>query len=229
MEPSSAKVQSKTSAAYLPFSTLLTALDHLKAVTVPNEIEAGTFRSLSGQARNQIISAFKFFGLIDEGGAPQPDLYALIENEADRKKVVKKLIEKHYPDIVALDFAKITANQLDDKLSGERYNISGETKKKAKTFLLKAAQYAGFTVHPNLTKITRNRKSGGSKKVATPKAAIRESGSSIQPPPLNPDAVRMPIPLSPDRTAYVELPKDWTPQDAKKLLALLKLSLDVND
>ncbi len=73
MEDSSPKAQPKTSAAYLPFSTLLTALDHLKAVTVPNEIEAGTFRSLSGQARNQIISAFKFLGLINDGGTPQPD------------------------------------------------------------------------------------------------------------------------------------------------------------
>ncbi len=161
---------------------------------------------------------------------PNLILYALVENEAERKKVVKKLIEKHYPDIVALDFAKITANQLDDKLSGERYNISGETKKKAKTFLLKAAQYAGLTVHPNLTKITRNRKSGGAKKAATPKAAAAtgETGNQVQHLP-NPDVLRMPIPLSPDRTAYVELPKDWSNNDARKLLALLKLSLDVND
>jgi hypothetical protein len=61
---------------------------------------------------------------------------------------------------VALDFSKLTPTQLDQALSDKRYNIGGETKKKAKTFLLKAAQYAGFTVHSLLTKITRNRRRG---------------------------------------------------------------------
>lgn len=230
MDVTRATAQMKTSAAYLPFSTLLTALDHLKAVTVPNEIEAGTFRSMSGQARNQIISAFKFFGLINEQGVPQPDLHALVENEAERKKVVKKLIEKYYPDIVALDFAKITANQLDDKLSGDRYNISGETKKKAKTFLLKAAQYAGFTVHPNLTKITRNRKAGGRRSGAQQ----REEDNGIREPPpyKTPPATPNgdPIALSPGRVAYLQLPDgELTQQEAKKLVGMIKLYLNVED
>ena len=159
--------KTKYPAAYLPLATFLTALDHLKAVSIPNQIETGTFPSLSSQAKSQILSAFRFFELIDGQGIPQPELTHLVHEDAERKATIKRLIEKYYPDIVALDFAKMTPNQLDEKLSGERYNIGGETKKKAKTFLLKAAQYAGFTVHPLLIKITRNRKGSGKRSNST--------------------------------------------------------------
>jgi hypothetical protein len=159
------EADAKTSAAYLPFKTFLTGLDYLKTVSIPNQVEPGAFHGMSGQARSQVISAFKFFKLIDAKGTPQPDLHELVNNDTEERKViVKRLIENRYPDIVALDFAKMTPNQLDEKLSGEQYNIGGETKKKAKTFLLKAAIYAGFKVHPLLTKITRNRRREGGKR-----------------------------------------------------------------
>lgn len=155
-----AEQKNKYPVAYLPFSTLITGLDHLKQISIPNEIEAGTFPSMSSQSKSQLLSALRFFELIDGDGKPKPELTALAYKDDQRKALMKGLIEKHYPDIVALDFAKITPTQLDNALSGERYNVSGETKKKAKTFLLKAAQFAGFTVHPLLIKITRNRKGG---------------------------------------------------------------------
>lgn len=150
-------------AAYLPMSTLLTALDHLKAVSVPNKIDGGTFPSMSSQLRSQLISGLRFFELIDGDGTPSPLLTDLATKDASRKEIVKQLLETHYPDIVALDFAKITPKQLDEHLSADKYGVQGDTKKKAKTFLLKAAQYAGFTVHPLLTKITRNRNKGSKK------------------------------------------------------------------
>jgi hypothetical protein len=146
-------------AAYLPMSTFLTGLEHLKAVSVPNKIDANTFPSMSPQLKSQLLSGLRFFELIDSDGTPAPLLLDLVNKEGSRKEIVKQLIETHYPEIVALDFGKITPKQLDDTLA-EHYGVQGDTIKKAKTFLLKAAQYAGFTVHPLLTKITRTRRSG---------------------------------------------------------------------
>lgn len=37
--------------------------------------------------------------------------------------------------------------------------------------------------------------------------------------------IRMPIPLGPNRIAYVELPSDWNNKDRVKLIKLLELSL----
>lgn len=153
----------KYPAAYLPYSTLITGLDHLKAVSIPNRIENSTFPSMSSQNQSQMLSALRFFRLVDANGIPQAALTPLVNNTEERNALLKVLIEEHYPDIVKLDLAKMTPSQLDEAFDNEHYNVSGETKKKAKTFLLKAAQAAGFKVHPLLVKITRNRK-GGNKK-----------------------------------------------------------------
>jgi len=157
----------KYPAAYLPYSTLITGLDHLKAVSIPNRIENQTFPSMSSQSQSQMLSALRFFKLIDANGIPQPALTPLVNNQTERQGLLKALIEEHYPDIVKLDLSKMTPSQLDEAFDNEHYNVSGETKKKAKTFLLKAAQAAGFKVHPLLVKITRNRKSGGKKSAST--------------------------------------------------------------
>jgi hypothetical protein len=151
----------KYPAAYLPYSTLITGLDHLKAVSIPNRIENSTFPSMSSQNQSQMLSALRFFKLVDANGIPQAALTPLVNNTEERKALLKALIEEHYPDIVKLDLAKMTPSQLDEAFDNEHYNVSGETKKKAKTFLLKAAQAAGFKVHPLLVKITRNRRPGG--------------------------------------------------------------------
>lgn len=184
------------SAAYLPFATFTSALDELKQIGIPNKIERSTFPSKSGQDQTQIVSALKFFDLIADDGTPQPLLSDLVNKENEqRKPLIKQLIETHYSDIVALDFAKLTPSQLDQALSDQKYNIQGETKKKAKTFLLKAAKFAGYTIHQNLTKITRNRKGarkgaagedeqsnngGGSVRQPTPPAPAQESKSPYQ-------------------------------------------------
>jgi hypothetical protein len=146
--------------AYLPFATFLTGLDHLAAISIPNEIEARTFTSMNPHNKAQMVSALKFFGLINKENKPQPLLSDLAHKTEQRKELIRKLIETHYPDIVALDFSKITPTQLDNALGSKKYNVSGDTKKKAKAFLLKAAQFAGYTPHPLLTKITRNRRKG---------------------------------------------------------------------
>jgi len=144
---------------------------------VPNKIDARTFPSMSSQLSSQLLSGLRFLELIDADGTPDPLLITLATKEGSRKEILKGLIETHYPEIIALDLAKITPKQLDDTLT-EHYGVQGETTKKAKTFLLKAAQYAGYTVHPLLTKITRNRKGG---KRATGKMERGGSGIQIHP------------------------------------------------
>src|SRR5437588_12079459 len=107
----------KPSAAYLPFPTLITALDHLSQITIPNIIDYRTFPNMSNQAASQVISAFKFFDLVDDNGSPKPLLSDLAHKKDERKALIKQLIETHYPDIVALDFAKISTTQLDNALA----------------------------------------------------------------------------------------------------------------
>lgn len=168
----------KYPAAYLPLSTLLTAFDHLKAISIPNKIESRTFPSMSSQSTSQLLSALKFFDLIEDDGIPQPLLYDLVQKPDERKALIRQLIELYYPDIVEKDFSKITVTELDTALAGKRYNVQGDTRKKAKTFLLKAAQYAGFTVHPLLTKVTRTRSRAGGRRAGAATNSAASAGAN---------------------------------------------------
>ena len=169
------------SAAYLPFATFLTGLDHLAAVGLANKIEPSTFFNMNPTNKTQMVSALKFFGLIDKENVPQPLLDDLVHKQGQRKEIIRALIEKYYPDIVALDFAKMTPSQLDAALNGKQYNISGGTKKKAKAFLLKAAQFAGFTPHALLTKITRTRRKGTARQAGVRTNEAETNGSGATP------------------------------------------------
>jgi hypothetical protein len=217
------ELEKKVSAPYVPWQTFLTALDHVKAIGgVPNEIDYSVFPSLNHQAKSQVLSAFKFLDLIDDDGKPKGDTLSRLALKSDeRQAVMHSIIEKQYPDIVALDFQKITPTALDNALGNSRYNISGDTKKKAKTFLLKAAQFAGFTVSPLLTKITRNRRREGGRREGGRRAAGAGSPAAA-------------IPNNNEGTvAPVETPRRDEPQGSQRTIQLrrggsLTLLLDIN-
>jgi hypothetical protein len=157
----------KMTPPYVAFRTLFGAIEQLQAHgTPPNKIDRTVFPSYSGAIVSQLISALRFLKLIDENDAPTPMLEALVSEKEDRKANIRKMIQAAYPDIMALDLARMPPSQLEAVLSGENYAVSGETKAKAKTFLLKAAEYAGIPVSPLLTKITRKPKGSGVKRSA---------------------------------------------------------------
>jgi hypothetical protein len=225
----------KVVAPYLPFSTFETGLNKLAALGgLPPKIDHTVFQQMSGVARGQVISAFKFLGLIDLDGTPQPLLAELVLNREKRKETVRELIKTHYPNITEQDLGTMSPSQLDAKLGDDSYNVTGATKPKARTFLLKAAEFAGIP----LSKLLTAKGPRGPRTRRAKVATTKQNGGEVnkpqdervrQPPPLDPNVIRMPIALAPDRVAYVELPKDWNAKDATKLLALLKLSLDVNE
>jgi hypothetical protein len=207
----------KYSAPYLPFKTFLTGLDHLATITIPRKIELSTFYDMSGHNRAQMLSALKFFKLVDKDGTPESSLSELAHNKDERKELIRKLLETFYSDIIAEDLSTTTPSQLDKALDGAAYNVSGETKKKAKTFLLNAATFAGYKPHHLLTKITRNRRKGAAKQAAagSGKAAQTDTNSNA------------------DTDAPPPPPRQGEPEGTKKTIQLrrggsLTLSLAVN-
>lgn len=225
--------EAKLSAPYGPFSTFETALNHLAALGgIPAKVDRSVFPSLGGVAKGHVMTSFKFFGLIDDKGTPDPSLNELVLQKEKRKAALRALINKYYPTITEKDLATMSLGQLDSKLADKQYNVSGGTKQKARSFLLKAAEYSGIPLSRLLTaKGARGPRKKKAKLVGETVPLqfkkVNTNGNDA-PLPANPDIVRMPIALSPDRMAYVELPKDWNEKDAKKLLALLGLSLDVS-
>ncbi len=226
----------KYPAPYVPFSTFETALDKLGALpTLPPKIDHTVFPSMGGNAKTQVISAFRFLKLVNHEGVPDPLLKELAKNKEGRKVAIRELLKRAYPNISENDLAGSSPTQLDIKLGDKMYSISGETRQKARSFLIKAAESAEMQISTLLK--AKGPRGPRKKKVKLTGAAIplsqlskedNNKNGSIDSKPLDLGNVRMPIALSPDRVIYIEMPKDLNPKDARKLLALLGLSLDVS-
>lgn len=143
-------VKDERTPPYLPFRSFMTALDHLAQAT-PNVITKEVFPDHSGLLQGQVIGALKFFDLVDEQGIPKGDTLERLASEKDinhRRVNLKPLIKISYADIIKLDLPRVTPSQLDTAFT--KYGVSGDTKKKAKTFFVKAAKFAGLNLSPLL-------------------------------------------------------------------------------
>lgn len=138
--------EKKKAAPYAPFATFQNALDNVAQHSVPNIIDRSSFPSFSGGMVAATLSAFRFFGLIDEEGKPSQLLHNVAMEKENRKVNIRTLLENHYPDLIALDLSRATPSQFDNVFSTERYGVSGDTRTKSKIFFLKAAQFAEIPI-----------------------------------------------------------------------------------
>ena len=148
---------------YVPFKTFLTAIDALEA-GLPNQLDRSVWPSYSGAIQGQLLGAFRFLGLMDEGNFPTPALADLVSKRGTRRELLRGLIERHYRTLVALDLTRTSPRQLDEAL--RQYGLSGATHKKALSFFLQAAQFAGMPLSVLLKAKTRTA-AFGHKRAAT--------------------------------------------------------------
>lgn len=141
-------------APYLPFKTFLSSLEPF-AQSIPPKIDR-TLWNQSGFMQGLIMNAYRFFNLVDAKDKPTPQFQLLVKSKNEsRKAEIKKLIEVGYPEIVSLhDLATMTPKMLDELM--EKYNVSGETKKKAVTFFLQAAKFAEMPLSSFLSEKIRS-------------------------------------------------------------------------
>lgn len=150
---------------YLPFRTFLHALD-LLASSMPARVKREFFDSYSLALRGQVIGALQFFDLIDKNGEYVGDT---LENLAIQKRVgarktnLKPLLRTCYAEIMKLDLKRVTRAELEKAFAD--HGISGDTKKKAQAFFLKAAEFAGFELSRH---VTHRRRGPSSKKKLDP-------------------------------------------------------------
>jgi len=141
-------------APYLPLKTFEAALDALRE-GVPKRIDREIWRTKSGAVQAQIMVAFRFFDLLNDAYAPTlPLLDDLAKaDESGRKKILKKLAEQKYKSIIDHDLTKMTPGMLSDEMA--KFNVSGDTLRKAVTFFLQLAKYADLPLSPYLKDKTR--------------------------------------------------------------------------
>ncbi|MBZ5547403.1 MAG: DUF5343 domain-containing protein [Acidobacteriia bacterium] len=145
---------STTPAPYLAFLTFQGAIEALEH-GIPKKLDRTMWPSQSGLVQSQILMAFRFLGLVDDQDRPTDLLHALVDHDKDKRPTVLTLIlNESYTALIEHDLTKMTPKMLEDEM--ERYNVSGDTKRKAVTFFLRAAKFAGMPLHPLLSSMVRN-------------------------------------------------------------------------
>lgn len=163
-------------APYLPFSTFLTALSVLKH-GLPSQLHPSVFTTLSGTARSQLMSAFRFLELIDADNRPTGKLEDLVgaDDEQSQKIVMRLVLEDAYPAIAELAARNGAVQQLRDEI-GE-FNVQGDTARKAVSFFMRAAEWSGLPTSPHWKAATKR----GPRKSAPTTRPRRRAGTLVTP------------------------------------------------
>lgn len=131
---------------YISFTQLTNVLDRMKAEGAPSRVDRSYLGSWSGSAQAQFLKASRSLGLIDELGRPTQVLKDLVSEEEKRPAVMRAILEDKYPGPLALG-KNATQQQLDESFR-QYEGISGSTTRKAITFFLHAAKFAGIELSP---------------------------------------------------------------------------------
>ncbi len=153
---------------YVPFRTFLTAIETLER-SCPNQLDRSVWPSYSGAIQGQLLGAFRLLGLMDESQCPTAELRELVARKDNRRALLRRLLEAKYADLIGLDLARTSPRQLDETM--RQYGLNGATHKKAVSFFLQAAQYAGLPLSVLLRAKTRGGGQGKRRPAAAPENA----------------------------------------------------------
>lgn len=192
-----------TTPPYMSFTGFLTVLDKMIEHGPPDQIDRQFFGNASGSKVAQTMSTLKFFGLVDNKKTPRPELSELVPSDTRRERL-RKLVEAHYPEAVALGSTKATQAQLDKVFAGRGIKASG-TLRKAVTFYLQAAEFTGIPVSPYFSKSRPSASSAGTRRGngTARKAPAKKAASP--PPQDQPPAEGSALDLDEKKSKYIDL------------------------
>ena len=134
---------------YVSFKTFQTFLEFLSE-GMPNRIDRSVWlNKFSGSNGTQIMTAIKFFNLIDKDGAPNDDFRNLVSRDLDlQKKIFRKLLYKYYSPIFNLDLTSATKAQLRE--SFRSFGTKEGVIVKCESFFIQAAKYSNIMLSSHI-------------------------------------------------------------------------------
>ena len=147
---------------YLPYKTLISSLENL-GQGIPPKLDRSIWKNQPGTVQSQILSAYKFLGLMDETTGPTEVLRELVKYRQSPGPNLKKIIEERYKPILVHDLSTMTITMLNSEFESA-FKVDGDTKKKAIRFFLQATKANHFTLSKFLLDQTRVPSSGPRKR-----------------------------------------------------------------
>lgn len=137
---------------------------------VPPRIDRSLLSGLSGGQQTQVMSAMRFLTWINDTNEVQPAFTRFVNEEKERKKILKELLTRLYPEAAKLATVHATAAQYAETFAP----YTADTLRKAMTFFQHAAQFSGLPLSKNF-KVQRVSRAG--------KKARPANGASAGPAP----------------------------------------------
>jgi hypothetical protein len=133
---------------YVPFGTLVNQLQRMEREGVPARIDPSYLTGMGGTMRNQFRVSLRALGLIDESGNTTEALVRLAMNPDQRPMLLAEILQSRFPRLVSLN-GNATRGQLEEIMVD--YGLkSADTRRKAMSFYLAAATYAGIPLSSHL-------------------------------------------------------------------------------
>jgi len=187
---------------YISFATLLSQIERMEKETVPTEIDKHFLVGMAGGTQNHFRHALRSLGLIDENSRSTDLLRALAGQPGGRKELFARILHARFPELTELP---IDASKSEYERVLDNYGAnSSETKRKALTFYVAAAEFSGIPVS-NHVKVRRA--AAGTRRAPTrrAKSATGNGGGTGETPPQ--------APASDMRRAYFDLLVDKAKSD----------------
>lgn len=209
---------------YISFAQLLNVLERMAQEGVPGRIDRSYLATWSGSAQAQFLKAAESVGLRDEHGRPTDTLKRLVAEPDARPAIIGEILREHYAGAIALG-EDATSAQLDEVFR-EFPGISGSTTRKAITFYLHAAKFAGI---PTSKFFTAGRGTGsGSSGARAPRArnTRRERQVTSDPPEIPKPAAKVVPALIGALVGKLPAGDDgWTQGEARAWLSLMEQAI----
>lgn len=136
----------KRYAPYLAWRTFFNLILQLDEKGLPTRIDRSFLSQRSGVDQGYLIATLKAFGMIADDGTVLQPLKDLVGDRDGRQALVADVLKAHYPEVFQLP-ANATQAELDEVFRAV-FAQSGATLRKAQTFLLHGASFAGIKLSP---------------------------------------------------------------------------------
>ncbi|MAR37769.1 MAG: hypothetical protein CL715_05635 [Chloroflexi bacterium] len=134
---------------YVSFKTFQTFLEFLSQ-GMPYRIDRSVWvNRFSGSNGTQLMTAIKFFQLIDTDGIPNHDFDNLVSRDFEtQKKTLRNLLFRYYELVFELDLTRATKSQLREKF--RTFDTKEGVIVKCESFFIQAARFSNIELSPHI-------------------------------------------------------------------------------
>ena len=167
---------------YMSFGTLLNQIERMEREGPPARIDPSYLVGMAGGTRSQFKMGLRSLGLVDESDQVTETMIHLAKQPDERPSILAGILRDRFPRLVGLD-QNATRGQLDEVLAS--YGLGVDTRRKAASFYVAAASFAGIPLSPHIRPAKGVNSAGAQRRAKRPRnPRKRTPASSIPPEPL---------------------------------------------